>query len=274
MKIAILGYGPIPEKLAHDLNQDAQVELFTSQNVKVNDLKVSDYRSLLTKTLDFDVLIFAWRGIPKARTEKAAVLRRIVDEASPETLIINMSSVSVYGQNSSVNTEETEPHPINDYGYSKLFLERYLNIFAESRVCNLRISNVFGHPDFDDVINRMLKNAKLKCLTKVIDPEHVFRDFISIDSVVKAIHSISYSNEFLIGREIYNLSSGVSISLRCLLDAVQSKFEFSVDIQEQGLVEDVIKMSLVSNNKFINVYPSFKFSEDTELENYLSYFKE
>ena len=269
MKISILGYGPIPEKLAHELSKEEKVELFTSQKVSNLGVPVHDYDSFLETELDFDVLILAWRGLPKNGTEKADVLRYLVKNSPTRSLIINLSSVAVYGQNSSVNTEETEPHPINDYGYSKFFLERYLNIFATSTVCNLRISNVFGHPNFDDVLNRMLHAARSEIAIDIVSKNEVKRDFISINTLVENLQSLLFVFHKINHRETLNVSSGFSLALTDLIRIVETCSDKRVPFLEQKGSTDLILNSMISNKKLRSILKNHEKSEMAEITSYL-----
>lgn len=269
MKISILGYGPIPEKLAHELSQDAKVELFTSQKISIIGVPVHEYDSFLEKKLDFDVLVLAWRGLPKNGTQRADVLRYLVSNSPKGSLIINLSSVAVYGQNSSVNTEETEPHPINDYGYSKLFLERYLNILATSRVCNLRISNVFGHPNFDDVVNRTILAGISQTTMLYPEPKKIFRDFIFIDTLTDWIVNFINSDSLHKLSRTYNLSSDKSISLDELIQLIRRSVKYTNNYTHVLLTSEIITESRVSNNKAIEHFHVDTSDELKKLESYV-----
>jgi hypothetical protein len=268
LRIAILGSGPIPNLLAQELNSTEEVELFTSQNVTVDGIKISDYRSLLSSALDFDVVVLAWRGLPKTGTEKAAVLRHLVTNSSPETFIINMSSVSVYGQNSEMNLETTTPRPINSYGYSKYYLERYLNIFASSKVCNLRISNVFGHLDFDDIVNRMLLSARRNESIDLISLDGISRDFISINTLIKNLKNLLFLSSDISNREIFNVSSEVNLKLFELKNLVEILLQRSIPFVERSGSDDLILKSSVSNQK---IRSFLKNDDGSEFENLTSY---
>jgi dTDP-4-dehydrorhamnose reductase len=269
LRIAILGSGPIPNLLAQELNSTEEVELFTSQNVTVNGIKISDYRSLLSRALDFDVVVLAWRGIPRAGTEKAVVLRQLVANSSPESLIINMSSVSVYGQNPNVNFETTVPRPINPYGYSKYFLERYLNIFASSKVCNLRISNVFGHPDFDDVINRIINLAKYKQPMSLIRPDDTLRDFISIRTLVSyMVKFINAPMELKYPKNI-NFASGKSVNLSELVTIAEKIIKFKLNISVEESTSKIILRSEISTDLVSKWIGNEENHDLKELENFI-----
>ncbi len=270
MKISILGYGPIPEKLAHELSKEEKVELFTGQKISNFGVPVHEYDSFLEKELDFDVLILAWRGLPKIGTEKADVLRYLVKNSPTRSLIINLSSVAVYGQNSSVNTEETEPHPINDYGYSKLFLERYLNIFATSRVCNLRISNVFGHPNFDDVVNRMQGAISSEKFITLVSPETTKRDFISIDTLNYILKCFIKENRKITHRQRFNVSSGKSITLFEMKDIVEACLNSKIYFNEVKPDIGLIKNSYVSNRNITAFLNVSLLEESDKIKEYIS----
>jgi UDP-glucose 4-epimerase len=270
LRIAILGSGPIPNLLAQELNSTEEVELFTSQNVTIDGIKVSDYRSLLNRALDFDVVVIALRGLPKTGTEKAVVLRHVVGKASPETLIINMSSVSVYGQNSDVNFETTVPHPINPYGYSKYYLERYLNIFASSKVCNLRISNVFGCIEFNDVVNTILNAAASQKTIELVSPETVYRDFISIDTVTRIITQLMSERNKLSVRELMNVSSGKSINLLQIMNVIENCLNRKISYTENISSSNMIQSSYVSNKKTLSYIDVSWTTELEKIKKYLS----
>ena len=272
MKIAILGSGPIPNRFAQELDAASVVELFTSQKVRVDGIKVSDYRSLLNMIPDFEVVVLAWRGIPKAGTEKAEVLKHIVREASPDALILNLSSVSVYGQNSETNFETNTPRPINPYGYSKYYLERYLNIFATSKVCNLRISNVFGHPDFDDILNRMLLSAENHKSIEIVSPAEVTRDFISISTLTSNLKSLLLVSKNLGNREIFNLSSEKSLTLIELKNFVENHLSKSVSFSEKPCTSELILNSNISNQKIRLLLKLEKRFDLAEISDYLQEF--
>ncbi len=269
LKVAILGSGPIPNLLAQELNSYAEIKLFTSQNVGIDGINFSDYQSLLTSELDFDVMVLAWRGMPKAETEKADVLRHVVKEATLETLIINLSSVSVYGQNSDVNFETTTPHPINPYGYSKYYLERYLNIFANSKVCNLRISNVFGHPDFSDVLNKMIRSVENNEPVNLVSPNVVSRDLISINKVTQTVKYLLLDFASMDRRELFNLSSEKSFTLMELKYLIETCVNKKMVFSEIAGGSELIIKSMVANSKIKSFLGHNIDFETEEISNYV-----
>lgn len=269
MKISILGSGPIPNKLAKELRGNSSVELFTSQEIMIDDIRVSNYETFTSRMVDSEVVIIAWRGLPSPGSEKAEALKYLVQNVSSNSTIINLSSVAVYGQNSAINYETTVPKPINPYGHSKLDLEIYLDNFAASKVCNLRISNVFGDPGFNDVLNRILEGVRNGINVELVSPTSVSRDFISIVTFIEILKQILFLSKALRWREVINVSSGKSMTLHELLILVEHLSNSKISCLEVLLRDDVIKQSLISNSRIMELL-NYKVSSQTlEMQNYV-----
>lgn len=271
MKISILGSGPIPNKLAEELSGNYLVELFTSQEVTIDGIGVFNYETFTSRVVDSEVVILAWRGLPSPGSEKAEVLKYLVQNVSSNSTIINLSSVAVYGQNSGINYETTVPKPINPYGQSKLDLEVFLDNFAASKVCNLRISNVFGDPGFIDVLNRILEGARNRVKIELVSPTAVSRDFISIDTLIEILKQVLFQSKALQTREVINVSAGKSMTLHELLSLVEHLSYSKISCLEVPLSDNVIKQSLVSNLRIMELV-NYKVSSQTlEMQKYVRY---
>jgi nucleoside-diphosphate-sugar epimerase len=249
LKISILGAGPIPNNLAEALRGNFLVEIFSGQEITLNNIQVFKYKEFTSQIIDSDIVILAWRGLPSPESEKAEVLKYLVQNISSNAMIFNLSSVAVYGQNLGVNFETTVPKPINSYGHSKLDLENYLNTFAGSKVCNLRISNVFGAPGFNDILNRILDSALNAGIIELVSPTFVSRDFISIDTFIYVLERILFTSKALARREVINVSAGKSMNLCELMNLVEDLNVSKISYLEIPLSEDVIIQSFVSNVK-------------------------
>jgi hypothetical protein len=247
LKISILGAGPIPNKLAQVLRGNSLVELFTSQEITIDSVQVFKYETFTSQLVDSEVVILAWRGLPSPGSEKADVLKYLVQNILPSSIIINLSSVAVYGQNPGINYETTVPKPINPYGQSKLDLEVYLNTFAVSKVCNLRISNVFGDSNFTDIVNKMLVAASFNTTINLVEPHKIYRDYISIDFLIVILKSFIDSSNQLGARNLFNLSSGTSINLLELKEFIEVSLGIHIAFNSSGLTLDTIEISKVSN---------------------------
>ena len=249
MKISILGAGPIPNKLAQVLSANSFVDLFTSQEIRIENVEIFEYKTFMAQMVGSEIVIVAWRGLPCPGSEKADVLKCLVKNLSPDSMILNLSSVAVYGQNPGINYEKTVPKPINPYGHSKLDLETYLNSFAASKVCNLRISNVFGAPGFNDVLNRIIDGALNAGAVELVSPNLVSRDFISIETLIDILERITFKSKALARRELMNVAAGKSFNLYELLNLVECLKGSKISYLEIPLREDVIKQSFISNVK-------------------------
>jgi len=271
LKISILGAGPIPNKLAQVLRGNSLVELFTSQEIAIDGVEIFKYETFTSRMVDSEVVILAWRGLPSPGSEKAEVLKYLVQNVSSNSTIINLSSVAIYGQNSGINYETTVPKPINPYGQAKLDLEIYLNTFAVSKVCNLRISNVFGDPGFSDVLNSILDGAKNAVEVELVSPTSVSRDFISIETLIEILERILVLSKIQARREVINVSAGKSINLYELLNLVEHLSSSKISYFEAPLREGVIKQSLISNLKIIALLNYEVSSQTLEIQKYVRY---
>ena len=268
MKISILGAGPIPNKLAQVLGGNSFVELFTSQEITIAGAEVFKYETFTSRIIDSEVVILAWRGLPSPGSEKADVLKYLVQNILPSSIIINLSSVAVYGQNPGINYETTAPKPINPYGQSKLDLEVYLNIFAASKVCNLRISNVFGDSNFNDIVNKMLSAALDNTTINLVEPHKIYRDYISIDFLIVVLRSFIDSSNQLGARNLFNLSSGTSINLLQLKEIIEVSLGAQIAFNTSELTLDTIEISKVSN---LNLFLYSQISRNDNLNDLNEY---
>jgi hypothetical protein len=271
LKISILGAGPIPNKLAQVLRDNSLVDLFTSQEITIDSVEVFKYETFTSQMVDSEVVILAWRGLPSPGSEKSKILKHLVENISPDSLIINLSSVAVYGQNPGINYETTPPKPINSYGHSKLDLEFYLNTFAISKVCNLRISNVFGDPGFSDVLNSILDGVINAVEVELVSPTTVSRDFISIDRFIEILKQILLLSNAIARREFINVSAGKSMTLHELMNLVEHLSSSKISFLEVPLRNDVINQSLISNVKMMELLNYEVSSQALEIQNYVRY---
>jgi nucleoside-diphosphate-sugar epimerase len=233
--------------LAKELCGNSLVELFTSQEITIDGIGVFNYETFTSRMVDSEVVILAWRGLPSPESEKAEVLRYLVQNISPSSIIINLSSVAVYGQNPGINYETTVPKPINPYGQSKLDLEVYLDTFALSKVCNLRISNVFGDSKFNDIVNKMITAASNNTTINLVEPHKVYRDYISIDFLIVVLKGFIDSLHQLNSRNQFNLSSGTSINLLELKEFIEVSLGSQIASNTSELTLETIEISKVSN---------------------------
>jgi nucleoside-diphosphate-sugar epimerase len=170
-----------------------------------------------------------------------------------------------------MNFETTNPKPINSYGQSKFDLECYLNATAASKVCNLRISNVFGDPKFNDILNRILDGILNKKSIDLVSPKSISRDFISIGALIGALKVVISLSESLAKREVINISSGESTTLYSLLNIVENLGGSKTSFVELSVSNDLIERSVISNSKMNTLLNHEIKSQSLELQKYIQH---
>jgi len=131
----------------------------------------------------------------------------------------------VYGATGSLPASESAPVcPDSVYATTKLVAENLVRDYASEfklKTDILRISNVYG-PDSppSTVVGRILQMARERQPLSVRSREPV-RDFIYIDDVVNAM-AVLIESERGDGCRVFNVSSGIGISVGCLVDTIEA----------------------------------------------------
>lgn len=119
-------------------------------------------------------------------------------EKSTVSQVINLSSISIYGDHSHPVDEDTIPNPQSFYGRSKYEGEKQINVLSHNRkVYTLRSGNVYGYnPSYriDAVVNRLLFQANFLGKITVNGSGEQQRSFIHVDKVANAIVRIIDGN--------------------------------------------------------------------------------
>jgi UDP-glucose 4-epimerase len=147
--------------------------------------------------------------------------------------LVNASSMTVYGEPSSIPTPEGVPCvPVSYYGVSKYAAERFAQIAGddpgrETDVTSLRMFNVYGSGQsidnpYQGVLAIFIGNVlRGEPITIHGDGEQT-RDFVYIDDVVEAwMHVLE---EPAAARRVFNVGSGHETSVNELADAVLGAF--------------------------------------------------
>lgn len=273
MSIHILGYGPITAHLSKALSPSFEVFVY-SEILQRKDLPVLSYSNLIPLELDSnDIIVLAWRGMPPSDSPKEKILKILSEKMTKDHRLINLSSVSVYGNTASPASEDHPISTINSYGAGKRSLEEYCDLNLDTTVYHLRISNVFGDIAFDDIVNRMLRSQKNGNALSLAEPAKITRDFISIETLVSAIKEIIADVRSSQNIEVLNISSGESITLHALMEIVRSINGDSLNYIETTALKNSIYTSLISNEKIRNRYSTLQFSEVSNLKKYVSNFE-
>ena len=201
---------------------------------------------------------------------KYRVFEIIRNNSNQNSLIINLSSVSVYGESKLINSESSKTSPINEYGSNKLYLESFLNSNLDSKLCHLRISNIFGSVKFDDIVNKLILAGVGKKSIQVIKPEHVIRDFLSLETLVAIICRIIEVHSQIVLPKIINIGSGNSMNLSSLISIIEKIIAKEINIIRVDVPFDVIRQSEIDIKILSKIFAIPKYSETKLLKTYIS----
>ena len=149
--------------------------------------------------------------------------------------VVFSSTSSIYGLNSSPNSELDNDNCLNPYSISKLAAEKICKFFSNSYnlpVTILRYFNVFGEraPSngfYAPVISIFLKQYKEKKALTVVGDGQNKRDFIYINDVVKANLDFCFFEQKKAFNDVFNVGSSTNISILRLAKLISSNIEFT-----------------------------------------------
>ena len=215
------------------------------------------------QSMNYDVVINSWRDLGDERnTVRFEILKRLA--SNPSLIVINLSTVAVYGECDYPKTENSELCPKNQYGIKKLELEEFVFSLPFFKVINLRISNVFGHPIFRDFLNNAIDSYLNRESFLIRNPDLIFRDFIFVGDVQKIIQLLIQENAlFIVENRVHiNIGSGESYSLGRVLNAFQEVCGFRIVNRREMAPPGTIMKSLIDTTMMSNLF-------NTKLENSL-----
>jgi UDP-glucose 4-epimerase len=159
---------------------------------------------------------------------KSALINRI-------KRVVFSSTSSIYGLNSSPNSELDNDNCLNPYSISKLAAEKICKFFSNSYnlpVTILRYFNVFGdrapsNGFYAPVTSIFLKQYKEKKALTVVGDGQNKRDFIYINDVVKANLDFCFFEQKKTFNDVFNVGSSTNISILRLAKLISSNIEFT-----------------------------------------------
>lgn len=177
---------------------------------------------------------------------------------------VYLSTFHVYGKLHGVVNESKSVEPVNDYGLTHYFAEKYVekhHRLTGLRYVILRLSNSYGCPTFinsdkwylalNDLCWQSKENKKIQLNSNGL----ATRDFIWMGDVVEIIRKLIDLPQPL--NSVFNLSSGMSYSLNQIANKVKTAYEkeFSesimININESDKSE-LVEL-IVSNDKLSNI---------------------
>lgn len=179
------------------------------------------------------------------------------------------SAGAVYGNSSSINTEECQPMPLTQYGIEKVSAERMLcqEILAE-KLLICRISNPYGFKTLPDsgigFIDRAMHGIRQNHQVDVFGSGIVERDFIHLLNLNQSIYSLIQENT----KGIFNIASGNSYKIIDVAKYMQSKFNCAIryiQIDDSPIIKcslSILKLEKIYKNVPINL---FNWLDDAEI---------
>tara|TARA_B100000214_G_scaffold373551_1_gene354109 strand:+ start:1006 stop:1941 length:936 start_codon:yes stop_codon:yes gene_type:complete len=146
-----------------------------------------------------------------------------------KTKIIYASSAAVYGNGKKGFREDSDcESPMNVYGFSKVLVDNWVrqnNFFKNHEIFGLRYFNVYGKGEehkkgMSSPIYKFFQDAisKESQINIFEGSESFYRDFVSIDDVVKVNLDCAFGK---IQPGIYNVGSGESVSFSTVAEIVR-----------------------------------------------------
>ena len=209
-------------------------------------------------------------------------LVRIAESLSVKKFIY-MSTVHVYGSPlQGIIDENCIPRPIHPYSITHRLAEDYIfeaNARGQISGVVFRLSNAVGSPSsmigeaWKLVVNDLCKQVIVSANMQLTSSRHTSRDFLPISSVTNAVIN-SLSNEKCHG-EIFNLSSGVSLTLFELTKVISNRSKYLFNIEPEiyfaapELNESQNTNLLISNVKIKNIGVKIKSDLSDEIDKIL-----
>jgi nucleoside-diphosphate-sugar epimerase len=178
--------------------------------------------------------------------------------------VIFSSTISVYAKTGLRLTEDSLKGPPDFYGASKLAGEHLLHCLESDgvRVVHLRYSSLYGYGQYQGTVLPVMVN-------KAIQGEEIpvygegkrTQDFLYVEDAAVAI-VLAYEKQ---ARGVFNIGSGISISMRTLAEMVSRIFAnnmvkiiFSPD---EGNLDPGFKVDISKAKRELNYDPSFKVKD-------------
>ena len=172
---------------------------------------------------------------------------------SVNKIVYLSSGGSVYGEQSIIPTPETAlTNPISPYGIAKLAVEKIIHMHHHLyglSYCIFRPSNVFGPRQNlrknQGVISIFIRKVLESQPIEIWGSGKIRKDYIYVDDCINALlQSLSYSDSSL-----FNLGSGVGVSLGEIANRIFQVHGSSVDIIYKPSISHDVHLSILDTTK-------------------------
>jgi len=179
--------------------------------------------------------------------------------ANTETILLNASTSSVYGEIIGVATEDQVPAPRSPYGLSKLAVEQLVQTYRIQfgiQCASLRFFSVYGPRQRPDMAFTKLMN----CISKdeafpVYGTGEQLRDFTYVDDVVDGLVSLVNSGKGALIHDCYNIASGRTISLNDCIEILASHLGKNLKLEYFPAVNGDVMRTSGSNQRLREITP-------------------
>jgi nucleoside-diphosphate-sugar epimerase len=227
VKIGVVGPGYIGSSIALKLHQSGSEIVSYSPSVKEFDwMHTTSINKARTVFENMDAIILAF-GTVKIDTIDAdkefQFSRSLIEALVPNKLssLFYVSSGAVYGECAFKMSEFHQCHPSTPYGNYKHMVERYLMDQFASRVTVLRISNPFSINSSRGILKTIRNSLVSRSAINFYGELDDCRDYLSLKDTSQIISELVLKAP---QSSIYNVGSGISVSLREIEDLIRKNY--------------------------------------------------
>lgn len=175
----------------------------------------------------------------------------IMDCYGVKDIVYLSSGGAIYGDYlNKVHNEEDAVYPKSSYGVVKLAIEKYLLSYSELygfKTLILRLSNPFGRYHYNNkqgIINIAIRRALAGEPLQIWGDGNGIKDYIFIDDVCDIIMKLIEGG---VHSEVYNIASGMALSVNEIVNAVKTEIPSFTCEYTQALNLDVQSFELDIN---------------------------
>ncbi|MBR0465536.1 NAD-dependent epimerase/dehydratase family protein [Candidatus Saccharibacteria bacterium] len=292
MKYLLLGgSGFIGSHLAKKLSKDNFVAV-AGRNKKDNSTSFYYHEVDFTNCKDFSNLIAEYDVIihlvstilPSENLQN--INQEITDNVFPSVILLKniidlnkqlvfiSSGGTVYGDSNKPKAETDNTNPICNYGISKLFIEKYINLYNyyySKKFKIIRLANPYSEETFrgrkQGIIPIIIDNTLSGKETEIYGKNQT-RDYIYIDDAISGILSVL---DYRGNQTIFNIGTGIGHTIEQIISLIEDKLGKKCKISYSSprkcdVQNNVLDISLIKNET--NWHPKTSLSQgiDTILE--------
>ena len=258
MKVGVIGLGLIGYPIAASLhNQGHEVLSWTQTPRVVPWMNSTQLSSCGSGNLDFLIVASgnARPALGDVRSEMMSTFDLVSNHFGKNVpRVIYLSSGAVYGECTTMRSENDPTEPSTEYGFAKLTVEQaFFSLYGE-KICTLRIGNVIDWNSPYGVLQALSKAQTARRMDFYGDPTDC-RDYVSIQDLMLTISKIVESTVY---PSILNVGSGVEVQLGELAIILRKSLRDEIEIgwSERGVGQlKETKLDISKLNSTFGVFP-------------------